>query len=131
MNHDLLSRWLQRKGFEISIAVDGQKGADKSSSGKADLILLDTNLQVTECQEATAILNFDFTMANIPVIALTAHAMQSYLEKALEADCNEYDTEPVNLEGYVKTSMNCLAPVERPGSIGDICYIKTRKEKNE
>ena len=98
MNRDMLSRRLQRKGFEISIAVDGQEGVDKATAEIPDLILLDMSLPIMDGWEAAERLKSDSGTSGIPIIALTAHAMQGDREKALEAGCDEYDTKPVNLK---------------------------------
>lgn len=98
MNRDMLSRRLQRKGFEISIAVDGQEGVDKAAAEIPDLILLDMSLPIMDGWEAAAKLKSETGTSGIPIIALTAHAMQGDREKALEAGCDEYDTKPINLK---------------------------------
>ena len=97
MNRDMLSRRLERKGFEVVIAVDGQAGVDKASSTSPDLILMDLSLPVIDGWEATRQIKADAATQNIPVIALTAHAMSGDEQKAREAGCDDYDTKPVNL----------------------------------
>ncbi len=97
MNRDMLSRRLQRKGFEVVIAVDGQAGVDMATSANPDLILMDLSLPVIDGWEATRRIKADPATQNIPVIALTAHAMSGDEEKAREAGCDDYDTKPVNL----------------------------------
>ena len=97
MNRDMLTRRLERKGFEVVIAVDGQAGIDMASSANADIILMDLSLPVIDGWEATRRLKADATTQSIPVIALTAHAMAGDGQKALEAGCDDYDTKPVNL----------------------------------
>ena len=97
MNRDMLSRRLERKGFEVVIAVDGQAGVDMASSTSPDLILMDLSLPVIDGWEATRQIKADAATQNIPVIALTAHAMSGDEQKAREAGCDDYDTKPVNL----------------------------------
>ena len=97
MNRDMLTRRLERKGFEVIIAVDGQAGIDMASSANADIILMDLSLPVIDGWEATRRLKADAATESIPVIALTAHAMAGDEQKALEAGCDDYDTKPVNL----------------------------------
>ena len=97
MNRDMLTRRLERKGFEVVIAVDGQAGIDMASSANADIILMDLSLPVIDGWEATRRLKADAATQSIPVIALTAHAMAGDEQKALEAGCDDYDTKPVNL----------------------------------
>lgn len=97
MNRDMLSRRLERKGFEITIAVDGEEGVEKALSVKPDLILMDMSLPKIDDWEATRRVKANPETASIPVIALTAHAMAEDREKALAAGCDEYDTKPVEL----------------------------------
>lgn len=97
MNRDMLSRRLERKGFEISIAVDGREGVEKAISLKPDLILMDMSLPEIDGWEATRQVKAHPDTSAIPVIALTAHAMAEDREKALAAGCDEYDTKPVEL----------------------------------
>ena len=97
MNRDMLSRRLQKKGYEVSVAVDGQAGVDLAASSLPDLVLMDLSLPVLDGWEATRILKADPATAGIPVIALTAHAMQGDQERALNAGCDDYDTKPINL----------------------------------
>ena len=98
MNRDMLSRRLARKGFEVIIAVDGQQGVDMAGSGAPDLILLDMSLPVLDGWSAARLLKANAETAAIPIIALTAHAMSSDRQKALDAGCDEYDTKPVDLK---------------------------------
>lgn len=95
-NRDMLSRRLERKGFEVSLAVDGEDGLNKAKADLPDLILMDMSLPVMDGWEATKCLKNFTETSNIPVIALTAHAMSSDKEKALEAGCDDYDTKPVD-----------------------------------
>jgi two-component system, cell cycle response regulator DivK len=98
MNRDMLSRRLERKGYTVAIAVDGQQGVDMTHSETPDLILMDMSLPVIDGWEATRRLKADEKTKGIPVIALTAHAMSGDREKALEAGADEYDTKPVELQ---------------------------------
>ena len=97
MNRDMLSRRLQRKGFDVVMAVDGQAGVDMASTENPDLILMDLSLPVIDGWEATRRIKADAATQQIPVIALTAHAMAGDEQKALEAGCDDYDTKPVEL----------------------------------
>jgi len=97
-NRDMLSRRLERKGFDVSLAVDGQQGVDKAKSDLPDIVLMDMSLPVMDGWEATKNIKNNSETANIPVIALTAHAMSSDREKAIEAGCDDYDTKPVDLQ---------------------------------
>lgn len=98
MNRDMLSRRLERKGYEVLIAVDGQAGVEKTSSETPDLILMDLSLPVMDGWEATRRIKADPATQGIPVIALTAHAMKEDEQKALDAGCDDYDTKPVNFQ---------------------------------
>jgi CheY-like chemotaxis protein len=98
MNRDMLSRRLERKEFEVLIAIDGQAGINMAASESPDLILMDLSLPVIDGWEATRRIKADPTTQMIPVIALTAHAMAGDEQKALEAGCDDYDTKPVNFK---------------------------------
>jgi two-component system, cell cycle response regulator DivK len=97
MNRDMLSRRLQRKGYEVTMAVDGRQGVDMARSGGYDLILMDMSLPEIDGWEATRQLRAAPETKVVPIIGLTAHAMAGDREKALEAGCNDYDTKPVEL----------------------------------
>jgi CheY-like chemotaxis protein len=97
MNRDMLSRRLQRRGYEVVCALDGQEGIDLAGRERPDLILMDMSLPVLDGWEATRQLKADADLGGIPVIALTAHAMASDERQALEAGCDDYDTKPVEL----------------------------------
>ena len=97
MNRDMLSRRLMRKGYDVAIAVDGQRGVDMAGSEKPDLILMDMSLPIIDGWEATRQIKNSSNTSNIPVIALTAHAMAADREKAMQAGCDDYDTKPVEL----------------------------------
>lgn len=108
MNRDMLSRRLERKGFEVVIAVDGQAGVDMASSASPDIILMDLSLPVMDGWEATRRIKADPGTQNIPVIALTAHAMSGDEQKAREAGADDYDTKPVNLNRLLDKIGNLL-----------------------
>jgi CheY-like chemotaxis protein len=95
MNRDMLSRRLQRRGFDVLIAIDGQSGIAKAQAELPDLILMDMSLPVIDGWEATRTLKSAAETRHIPVIALTAHAMSTDRDKALEAGCDDYDTKPI------------------------------------
>ena len=97
MNRDMLSRRLQRRGYQVVLALDGQSGVEMTQTQAPDLILMDMSLPVLDGWEAARRLKADAVTRHIPVIALTAHAMSSDREKALEAGCDDYDTKPVEL----------------------------------
>ncbi len=97
MNRDMLSRRLERKGYQVLIAVDGAMGIDVARANTPDLILMDMSLPVVDGWEATRRIKADDVLKHIPVIALTAHAMANDRDKALEAGCDDYDTKPIEL----------------------------------
>jgi CheY-like chemotaxis protein len=96
-NRDMLSRRLQRRGFDVLIAVDGQEGVDLTKSEQPDLVLMDMSLPVIDGWEAVRRIREDPATAAMPVIGLSAHAMDGDREKAIAAGCNDYDTKPVEL----------------------------------
>ena len=97
MNRDMLSRRLERKGYSISMAIDGSAGVDKAIAEKPDLILMDMSLPVLDGWEATRRVKAHPDTLHIPVIALTAHAMAGDRDKTIEAGCDDYDTKPIDL----------------------------------
>ncbi len=98
MNRDMLSRRLLKKGFEVVMAFDRQKGLEMASSETPDIILLDMSLPIMDGWEVARNLKADDALKAIPVIALTAHAMAGDREKTLEAGCDEYDTKPIEFK---------------------------------
>lgn len=101
MNSNMLSRRLQRRGYEILLAEDGQQGVDLAIAKQPNLILMDLSLPVLDGLEATQMLKSDSRTEHIPVIALTAHAMNSDQTRALEAGCDDFDTKPIDLERLI------------------------------
>jgi two-component system cell cycle response regulator DivK len=95
MNRDMLSRRLSRRGFAVSVAIDGQDGLDKVRAEAPDLVLLDMDLPVIDGWEVARRLKAAGDTAGIPIIALTAHAMVGDRDRALEAGCDDYDVKPV------------------------------------
>jgi CheY-like chemotaxis protein len=110
MNRDMLSRRLIRNGYEVSIAIDGQQGADMAVSERPDLILMDMSLPVIDGWEATRRIKANDATRRIPVIALTAHAMAGDREKAMEVGCEDYDTKPVEISRLLGKIAALLAP---------------------
>ena len=97
MNRDMLSRRLERRGFQVMIAVDGAQGVAMAQSEKPALVLMDMSLPVMDGWTATRALKDDPATRAIPIIGLTAHAMAGDREKCLEVGCDDYDTKPVEL----------------------------------
>ena len=109
MNRDMLSRRLQRKGFEVVMAEDGQQGVDMSKSENPDVILMDLGLPVIDGWQATTTIKAEESTKNIPIIVLTAHAMAGDREKALDAGADEYDTKPIEFKRLLGKINNFLS----------------------
>jgi len=97
MNRDMLSRRLERKGYSVAIAVDGQQGVEMAQADPPALILMDMSLPVLDGWEATRRLKADERTKAVPILALTAHAMRGDEQKAKEAGCDDYDVKPIEL----------------------------------
>ena len=95
MNRDMFSRRLQRRGYEVVEAVDGEEGVNLARSEDPDLVLMDMSSPVVDGWEAARRLKAGMETAAIPILALTAHAMSNDRDKALEAGCDDYDTKPI------------------------------------
>ena len=92
----MLSRRLKRKNFDLVIARDGEAGVEAAQTENPDIILMDLSLPVLDGWGATRKLKSDNATKNIPIIALSAHAMEEHKSSAIEAGCNDYDTKPVD-----------------------------------
>lgn len=114
MNRDMLSRRLSRRGYDITIAVDGEEGVSLASSSSPDLILMDMSLPKIDGWEATRRVKADAATSAIPVIALTAHAMAGDREQALGAGCDDYDTKPIELDRLLGKIEAQLTRVGKP-----------------
>jgi len=114
MNLDMLSRRLQRRGYEVVIARDGEAGVTMAAAERPDLILMDMSLPVLDGWEATRRLKGTSETAAIPVIALTSHAMAGDREKAMGAGCDDYDTKPVDFERLLARIEELLKKQEKP-----------------
>ncbi|MCW2632503.1 MAG: response regulator with CheY-like receiver domain and winged-helix DNA-binding domain [Pseudonocardia sp.] len=101
MNRDMLVRRLEKRGYDVVIAVDGGQGVSMARDESPDLILMDMSLPVLDGWEATRQIKGAPETSAIPVIALTAHAMQGDREQALAAGCEDFDTKPVQFAGLV------------------------------
>ena len=114
MNRDMLSRRLQRRGFVVLIAADGEQGVAIAAAERPDLILMDMSLPVLDGWEATRRLKAGPETERIPVIGLTAHAMATDRDKCLEAGCDDYDTKPVELARLLEKIDRLLGSGARP-----------------
>jgi two-component system cell cycle response regulator DivK len=97
----MLSRWLKRRGFEITVAPDGEGGVAAARDERPDLILMDLSLPGLDGWEATRRIKAAPETRAIPVIALSAHAMAGDRERALAAGCDDYDSKPVDFENLL------------------------------
>jgi CheY-like chemotaxis protein len=97
MNRDMLSRRLERKGYEVLLAVDGEEAVARAISEAPDLVLMDIGLPGIDGCEATRRIRQTPSGATLPIIALTAHAMSVDEARARDAGCNDFDTKPVDL----------------------------------
>jgi CheY-like chemotaxis protein len=95
LNRDMLSRRLERRGYEVIIAADGVQGEAMARSEGPDLILMDMSLPVMDGWELARRLKDDDSTRVIPILALTAHVMAGDREKALDAGCDDYDIKPI------------------------------------
>ena len=94
----MLTRRLKKKGFELIIAGDGQEGIDKAVEESPDLILMDLSLPTMDGWTATAEIKKIEEVKDIPIIALSAHAMPEHRDRAIKAGCSDYDTKPVDIK---------------------------------
>ena len=101
MNRDMLSRRLTRKGYEVEIAVDGAAGLEAMKACKPDIVLMDMGLPIMDGWTATSNAKNDPEISQIPIIALTAHALEADKERAMKAGADDFDTKPVNLAGLL------------------------------
>jgi two-component system, cell cycle response regulator DivK len=102
MNRDMLTKRLQRRGYDVVVAVDGGEGVAMAESESPDVILMDMSLPVVDGWEATRRIKAAPATSAIPVIALTAHAMAGDQEQAMAAGCDDYDTKPVELTRLIE-----------------------------
>ena len=115
MNRDMLSRRLERKGYTVVCAMDGQQAIDLTAKENPALILMDMSLPVVDGWEATR--RIKAASPRVPIIALTAHAMEGDERKAREAGCDDYDTKPVDLERLLVKIQRLLAPPAAPSTL--------------
>src|SRR6195952_1831995 len=119
-NRDMLTRRLQRRGFVVCSAPDGATGVAMAVSERPDVILMDVALGEMDGWQATRLIKSDARTSNIPIIALTAHALASDREKSVAVGCADFDTKPVDLTRLLGKIQGCLenvteakAPVHR------------------
>jgi CheY-like chemotaxis protein len=112
LNRDMLTRRLQRQGFDVRCAPDGQSGVAMAAQEAPDLILMDVALGEMDGWEATQLIKARPSTAHIPIIALTAHALASDRQKSIEVGCVDFDTKPIDLPRLLEKIRACLAPAE-------------------
>jgi CheY-like chemotaxis protein len=108
MNRDMLTRRLERRGYTVCSAVDGPAGVAMARSEKPDLILMDIALGEMDGWEASTLIKASAETANIPIIALTAHALASDRDKSVAVGCADYDTKPVDLDRLIGKINQCM-----------------------
>ena len=113
MNRDMLTRRLQRRGYEVVVAIDGAQGIALARSELPALILMDISLPVLDGWEATRRLKMAPETKSIPVIALTAHAMTGDREKCIEVGCDDFDIKPVEISRLLG-KIEALLPKQTP-----------------
>ena len=109
INRDMLSRRLSRRGYEVIMAVDGQAGIDMMRSEAPDIVLMDMGLPVLDGWEATVQAKADDSINSIPIIALTAHALESDKQKALECGADDFDTKPIDFKRLLEKIESLVA----------------------
>lgn len=109
LSRDMLRKRLERRGYSVLIARDGEQGHSLASSESPDLILMDISLPAMDGWEVTQLLKANDATRHIPIIALTAHALVSDRAKASEAGCNDYDTKPIEFERLCQKIESLLA----------------------
>jgi CheY-like chemotaxis protein len=114
LNRDMLSRRLLRRGHEVVMAFDGSHALSTAASTRPALILMDMSLPVMDGWEATRRLKAHPELGAIPVIALTAHAMDGDRQRALDAGCDDFDTKPIELDRLLGKIDALLARIEGP-----------------
>jgi len=112
---DFLSRRLRRKGYDVVVANDGRSGVDAVRANRPNLILMDVNLPVLDGYSAVRELRADEATREIPVIALTAHAMTGDREKAIAAGCTDYHPKPIDFSRLLEQIETALASMADAG----------------
>ena len=114
LNRDMLLRRLERRGYQVVVATDGKEAIEKARAHGPDLLLLDISLPVFDGLEVASRIRSDPTLRALPILGLSAHAMQGDREKALAAGCDDYDTKPVELERLLEKIQLLLQTATKP-----------------
>lgn len=110
MNIDMLSRRLTKRGYDVTVAMTGTGAVEAATGDVPDLILMDVELPDIDGWEASRRLRADDATAKVPIIAVTAHAMEAHREKSLEAGCDEFETKPIDFKRLLAKMEALLAP---------------------
>ncbi len=97
----MLTRRLERRGYEVHVAENGAEAVEKAKSCAPDLILMDISMPIMSGIEATRALRLSPDVAGIKIVALTAHAMDSARQECMDAGCDDFATKPVDFAGLV------------------------------
>jgi CheY-like chemotaxis protein len=114
VNRELMLRRLQRRGYEIQTAVDGNDAVEKTRQFEPDLIIMDISLPVMDGIEASRIIKADENFTKIPIVGLSAHALQADRQAALNAGLDDYVTKPVDFENLINIIERLLKPAVEP-----------------
>ena len=109
MNRDMLTRRLERKGFDTEIAINGEEALSQAKLYKPDIILMDMSLPVMDGWEATQLLKKQNETLHIPVIGLSAHAREVDVIRGKEAGCDAYETKPIDLDKLINTMQSLIS----------------------
>ena len=101
LNRDMLSRRLSRRGFNVITAVNGEQAIEMANDNQPDVILMDMGLPIIDGWQATETIKASTATKQIPIIALTAHAMDEDRQRAAKVGCDDFDTKPIDLERLV------------------------------
>jgi CheY-like chemotaxis protein len=127
LNRDMLTKRLRHRGYEVILAANGRQGIDMARGGKPDVVLMDLSLPEIDGWQVARLLKSDAQTRDIPVVALTAHAMLGDREKALEAGCDEYATKPIDLPLLVGMIERLAGGPDRPAGLS----LRMKKRERE
>ena len=102
LNRDMLQRRLERKGYDVVCAIDGPQGIAMAVELQPDVVLMDVALGEMDGWETTKAIHADPRSAHIPVIALTAHALESDRQRSIEVGCVDFETKPISLPDLIE-----------------------------
>jgi CheY-like chemotaxis protein len=115
LNRDMLSRRLERAGHEVLAAIDGKSAFDLLQTERVELVILDLRLPDMSGLHVITILRGDPVTAHVPILVLTACAMDADRERARSAGCDEYETKPVDLPRVLEKIQQLLTRSSLPG----------------